>query len=277
MCSSGDQTLKSTEQSNAALTAELGADYQITFSENQAIQKQLTGILQNQISNPQGLPPEEIAAARTSATDRTGVQFENATRSANAVSAAHGGAALPSGVSAQISGDISATAASADAAEQNQITVADAQAKQQNYWNAISGLGAVGQGYNPTGYSNSAAGVGSSTANLGSAFLASQQAGWQDLSGIISAAGGLATGVAGLSGKLTPSCYVAAAIYGGWFEPRTVLVRNYIYGNFSKTLHGRLIARMYSKTGRWISQQPILVKLLTPVFNLALKKAQGDK
>jgi hypothetical protein len=97
-------------------------------------------------------------------------------------------------VNAQVAGAIASTAAATTSKELNDINVADAQAKQQNYWNAISGLGAVGKNYDPTGYSNSAAGVGSSTANLGQAFLASQQDGWQDFSGIVGAVGGLASG-----------------------------------------------------------------------------------
>jgi hypothetical protein len=197
VCSSGDSTLQSTEQSNAALTAQLGADYSTVFSENQQIQSQLRGVLTSQLTNPQGLPPAEIAAARTGATDAVATQFENASRSANSVAAAHGGDALPSGVSAQVGGQIAAGAAAENSGEQNKISIADAQAKQQNYWSAISGLGAVGNNLNPTGYSNSAAGTGTSTASLGSAFLSSQQADWQNAAGVIGAVGGLATGAAG--------------------------------------------------------------------------------
>jgi hypothetical protein len=179
------------------LTAELGKDYATTFAESQQIQQQLKGVLTNQLTNPTGLGADRVAAMRTGATDTVATQFENASRSANAVSAAHGGAGLPSGVSAQIGGQIAAGAAAANSGEQNTISVADAQAKQASYWNAISGLGSVGAAYNPTGTSNSAASVGSSTANLGSTLLASQQAGWQDAAGVIGAVGGLATGAAG--------------------------------------------------------------------------------
>lgn len=194
MCSSGDSTLKETEKANAALTKELGADYAITFAENQAIQKQLTGVLNDQLIHPQGLPGSEIAAARTNAIDTTAVQFQNAQRGANAVAAAHGGDALPSGVNAQVAGGIAANAAAMTSKELNDINVADAQAKQASYWNAISGLNAVGKNYDPTGYSNSAAGTGNSTANLGQAFLATQQAGWSNAMGIVGAVGGLASG-----------------------------------------------------------------------------------
>jgi hypothetical protein len=198
LCSAGDSAVASTEASNAALTQELGKDYATTFGESQAIQAQLKGVLTNQLTNPTGLGADRVAAMRTGVTDTTAQQYEGATRAANAVSAAHGGAGLPSGVSAQVGGQIAAGAAQANSAEQGQISVADAQAKQANYWNAISGLGQVGAAYNPTATSNSAASVGSSTANLGSTLLASQQAGWQDISGVIGAVGGLATGAAGV-------------------------------------------------------------------------------
>jgi len=200
MCSGGDSTLKQTEQAQAQLTKDLDAAFLARLGKQDEVLAQLKGIYTTELTNPQGLPGAEIAAARTNAIDTTATQFEGASRAANAVAAAHGGDALPSGVNAQVSGELAATAATTTAKELTSINVADAEAKRANYWQAISGLGSVGEAYNPTSFSNSSAGAANSTANLGQAFLASQQAGWADFGGILSGIGGLATG-AGAIGK----------------------------------------------------------------------------
>jgi hypothetical protein len=193
-CSSGDSTVSATESSQAALNTELSGYMKTAFAQNQSVYKMLTPLLEKQVTNPQGMTQQAMAAARTGATDTTALEFENASRNANAVAAAHGGGALPSGVAAQVSGDISASAAAQDSAEQNQITLQNATIQNQNYWNAISGLGNITAQNNPTNYANAATNAGNSVASLGQTYLASQQAGWQDAAGIISGVGALAGG-----------------------------------------------------------------------------------
>lgn len=197
MCSSGDSTEQQTEQAQAQLTQSLDADLKTTFGEQQATQAQLKGIYTQMLTNPQGLPGSEIAGARTSAIDNAAAGTAAAQRGAAAVASRGGGDALPSGVTAQVGGDIASAGAASLDSNLTGINIANAQAKQQNMYTALNGLGDVDQIYNPTSFSNSAASNANSVANLGQAYLASQQAGWQDAAGIISGVGGLASAATG--------------------------------------------------------------------------------
>ena len=213
MCSSGDATAKATEQADAAFTNTLQGSFSSAFANNQAILSSLNTTLSNIVKNPTGFTPAALTAMRTGATDTTATQFQNAERSANAVAAAHGGGALPSGVAAQVSGQIAQGAAAQQSQEQNQITLANAQQQQSNYWNAISGLGNVASMENPTGYSNSAATNSNASTNAGNLLLQSQQAGWQDIGGIISGVAGLGTAIA--TGGLSTLASKAGGAVGG--------------------------------------------------------------
>jgi hypothetical protein len=197
MCSSGDQTAKANEASQAAFSSLLQSSFSTAFGNNQAILSNLNTSLSNSIKNPTGFTPATLAAMRTGATDTTATQFENAEKSAGAVAASHGGDALPSGVSAQISGDIAQGAASQQSQDQNQISLANAQQQQSNYWNAISGLGTVANLENPTGYAGASSSAANSSTNAGGLLLQSQQAGWQDLGGVLSGIAGLGTAATG--------------------------------------------------------------------------------
>jgi len=211
MCSSGDKTVKATELAQADINKQLASEMQTTFGQNQALFAQLSpqllslmGQLQNQFENPQGMSPAALTAARTGATDANAAQFEAASRNANAVSAAHGGSTLPSGVTSQIAGQIAAQGAQAESGAQNQITLANEQLTQSNKWQALQGeFGATGELENlaslrnPVNYANAATGAANSVAGLGQAYLASTQAGWQNAAGIISGVAGLGTAAIG--------------------------------------------------------------------------------
>jgi hypothetical protein len=106
----------------------------------------------------------------------------------------HGGDALPSGVQAQVAGTIANAGQAQDAEQQLQITQADDNLKLQNYWKAIGALSGQAELEAPQSYASGASSAANSTANLSQAVLASQQAGWSNVGGIISGIGGLATG-----------------------------------------------------------------------------------
>jgi hypothetical protein len=84
-------------------------------------------------------------------------------------------------------------------------------------------------------------------------------------------AGGFGQGL----GKST--CWVAAELYGGWFEPRTVLVREWLLGPFSEHLFGRAAMVVYRRFGERIANAlkrwPQFKPPFLAVFNLALRKA----
>jgi hypothetical protein len=198
MCSSANPTEVSLQQSQAAFTNTLDTSFKTTFANQQQILGTLSSTLQKAILNPQGFTPAEMVALRTGATATTAQQTENAQKAAAAYGASHGGADLGSGVQSEIQGEIATGGAQQTATEQNQITVADAQQRQQNYWNAIQGLTNVGNAYNPNGYAANATGAANSVTSASNAITSEEQAGWQDAFGVVSGVAGLATAAAGM-------------------------------------------------------------------------------
>jgi hypothetical protein len=196
LCCSGDSTVKSTETAQAAFTNTLNSSFKTAFGNNQSILGSLTSKLTDSMNNPQGFSPSVLASMRTNATQNVQQQVKNAQVAANAYGASHGTADIGSGVQAQIQGGIGSAGATETANELNNINIQSGLLQNQNYWNAISGLTNVAQAQNPTGYAGAETSAANSVGNLSQAYLASQQAGWQDVGGIVSGIAGL--GMAGV-------------------------------------------------------------------------------
>jgi hypothetical protein len=60
--------------------------------------------------------------------------------------------------------------------------------------------------------------------------------------------GGGAAGAAAIT-----KCWIAAEIFGGWHEPRTELVREWLFEDFSKLPVGRVICGLYIKHGERVA------------------------
>jgi hypothetical protein len=114
------------------------------------------------IDNPKGYDPTALAAMRTQATEGTAQSYAQSEKALNNTIAARGGSQLPSGVEAQLQAENANESAAQNASSQLNITQADANLKQQNYWSAVNALSGNAAQYNPTGYANSA-NSGSST------------------------------------------------------------------------------------------------------------------
>ena len=75
-------------------------------------------------------------------------------------------------------------------------------------------------------------------------------------------------------------CWIAAEIYGGWMEPRTVLVRTWLNGEFTKRAIGRATMALYLRFGqriaKYVKRYPALKALLRPLFDAALRRAQKE-
>lgn len=201
-CSSGDSGDASLEATQDAMTTTLNNAFSQSFSANQSILKNLTAQLNSVVANPQGFSPSTLASMRTSASDTTARQFASSARSAGAFAMSHAGTGTGSGVAAQIGGQVAEGAAAQDSSEQNQISIQNGLLQNQNYWNGINGLSGVAAQYNPTGYANSGANIANSATSASSALLASQQAGWQDVGGVISGVAGLGEAAANSAGAL---------------------------------------------------------------------------
>lgn len=173
----GDSTAKQGEQSQLAFSQQLQQAFQAQFGQNRSVLNFLNGKLTAAINNPQGMSPEALAAARTNAAQTTAEDYAHAQQAVNGQIAARGGSTLPSGVAAQIQGQLAQGAANENTQGQNQITLANEQMRQQNYWNAVSGLSGVAQGYNPNGYAGEANSGASTVASLSQANSAAENAG----------------------------------------------------------------------------------------------------
>lgn len=79
------------------------------------------------------------------------------------------------------------------------------------------------------------------------------------------------------AGAAIAACWIAAVIFGGWLEPRTVAVRTWLSGPFKKHWYGRGLMWVYERYGERLSRHPRFVKLIAPLFWLALKKAQWQE
>jgi hypothetical protein len=74
-------------------------------------------------------------------------------------------------------------------------------------------------------------------------------------------------------------CWIAAAVYDGWDDPRTIDVRRWLNEEFTKTLHGKLVMAAYLFAGRqvayFVRRIPLLKRAFKPLFDRALEKARG--
>ena len=74
-------------------------------------------------------------------------------------------------------------------------------------------------------------------------------------------------------------CWIAAELYGGWLDQRTIDVRAWLFGPFRDRWYGRVITNLYYWCGEWLAgkvrKYHLLRRLFLPIFNVALKKARG--
>jgi hypothetical protein len=202
----GDDTLKKQEQAQADFTNTLQANYKTQFAQQSQILSFLQKKLEPQINNPQGYDAKTLATMRTGARDTNASEFAGSERSLNtALTARTGATTLPSGVDAQLQAMNFNDAAANESRGQNDITMADANLKNANYWNSVNALSGNAAQFNPTSYSNSANSSASTTADLGSAYQASKQ------SQLMSTLGGVAAGVGGAAIKTF--CPVKGTLY----------------------------------------------------------------
>jgi hypothetical protein len=289
----GDDTAKQTEelqQQNASTQLAQNQQLMNMMSTQYGKQSQIYSYLQSKmqpmIDNPTGYSAQALTSMRTSADDTLSNNYSNAQKALNQTQFANGSRDLPSGVSSQLNASLMGAEASDKAGAQNQITQADANLKQQNYWNAVNTLNGVGTETNPLGYASAATGAanaassaGNSVAGLSQAYTQSQQSG---LAGVL---GGLAGGVFGAAGQAGGfgklfSCHVAAAVFG---EPddlsgaKTTLVRSWMAQMAAKHWYARSLVSLYNRTSKALSKSKVAVWALTPLFKLFLKKAEESK
>jgi len=152
LCKGGDKTVEAGEHSQQGFINTLMGTFRQQFGASSAILNFLNNRLTQMATNPTGFAPSTKAALTTNAIQQSATDVANAQRAANTAAAAHGGNGLPSGVQAQVAGQIQAAGANEETDALNNIRLADAQQQQENYWNAIKGLSGVASAEDPTAY-----------------------------------------------------------------------------------------------------------------------------
>lgn len=202
----GDSAAKQAEKQSLTFGQKLMGMFSQQFGAQSTILKFLAGKMTDVISKGgEGYSPQALAAARTNATQTVASQYQSAEQAAAERIAAQGGAGLPSGVQAQIQGQIALAAAGANTAAQNEITLANEDARKQSYWAAVNALGGTAAQFDPLGYSASAQNSFGNVASLSSAVTQSRQSGWTSvLGGALGGVAGAALGPGGALGKALP-------------------------------------------------------------------------
>lgn len=268
----GDATAKAAEEQQLQFNTQLMSIFQQQFAKQSQIFDFLKGKLQPMIDNPTGYSPEALAAMRTSATDTLSQNYQNAQRALQSEQFARGGRDLPSGVNAQLDAALQYAEASDKAGAQNTITLQNENLKQSNFWNAMNALNGQEAIANPLGYAGAATSGSNAVANLSQAYTASQQSGLMGMLGGLAGGALSGAGSAGGFGKLF-GCWLAAAHFGGWHDPRTHVVRQWLWTRFCEHWYGRALMALYMRFGERLSRSRLAVMALGPLFDAALLEA----
>ena len=111
---------------------------------------------------------------------------------------------------------------------------------------------------------------GNQTSNINAQTTASP--GWaQTLGGVLSAVGGT-------TAAAVTKCWIAARLYGGWDDPRVSDIRHYLFVEWpSRSIVGRIVSRIYLRFGERASKSSVIVTLLKPLFDLALRRSRDGR
>lgn len=196
----GDNTAKAAEVQQMQFSQQLMQVFQTQFGRQSAILNYLTGVMKPQVAaGGEGYSPAALNAMRASATDNISNEFNHEQQALNEREFAQGGRDLPSGVNAQINAGLGAEEAAQKAGAENQITLANEDLKQKNYWNAVNVLNGNAAQFAPNSYANSANQGSGEVANLSQAVTAANQS--QLLGALGGIAGGAGSAIAGYYGK----------------------------------------------------------------------------
>jgi hypothetical protein len=226
----GDNTDKQAEQASLeneqqqnAFSAQLMDVFKAQYGQQQGVLNYLQGKMQPMIDNPTGYGDKALTAMRTSSDDQISNQYQNAQKTLQSNSFAMGGRDLPSGVDSQLAASLLNGEAQDKAGAQNQITMADENLKQSNYWNAVNTLNGVGTEYNPQSYAGASTGASGASSGAAGAVASTSQANTAaSNSGFLSKlAGGFGSALgSGLAGGLTGGLGTGVSMLGsgnfGW-------------------------------------------------------------
>jgi hypothetical protein len=269
----GDQVAQQAEAQQSAFSAQLAQIFQAQYSQQSATLQYLQGKLEPIIDKGGvGYDDATLAAMRTSATDATSTAYQNAQKALQAKQFATQGRDIPAGAIGQEDEALLSAAAGNEASSQDTITLNNANLKAQTYWNAVNALSGNTAMFNPQSYAGASTSADNSVAGLSQAVTASAGPSFGSILGGV--AGGALSGASGAGGLFSKICWLARASFGGWLDPRTIMVRHWLLTDFSTRWYGGPIMALYAKYGERMAQNPTLVRLTRPLFYMALDRAR---
>lgn len=259
----------------------LSDEYSTIFGQSQGITSALTSaftpILQAGPSQT-GFSPSEENALQTQNTQNVATDYAQAQRATAQILAARGGGntMLPSSVTSNILASNANAAAAQRAQGQNTITQANYAQGYQNWQTASNVLSSTAGLLNPNAYSSSATTAGGAAATTANQIAQANFAPWGAAAGALGAIGGAAVGkLPNLPGLPAP-CWIAAEIYGGWYEPRTVLIRKWLMENFTGHWLLNLYIRFGERVAGMVREHRPVRWFFTRIFNRFLQLAQAS-
>jgi hypothetical protein len=227
---------------------------------------QLTPFLTQRLNNPQGYSQGDMGAMLANVLGSSGGATAGVTGQANLQA---GRARNDAGFSGAL--DAAArdrTQAAAGASEG--IAANNANLKQDQSNNAAKMLSGL--------YGTD---VGAQDSALNTANQATQVGLDAGKSGWLQNAMGIANTAANVISAIKPGgmCWIAAELYGGWNDPRTIDIRKWIIEDFSKTMVGFVPCLLYRLVGERVAQairtHRWLRKPFRKIFDCALRKARA--
>lgn len=272
--STGAQGAASTASTNAA-GAQTTANNEIStlFGTYNPATNQYTGGTESQYLNPSSMTTNGLSGSFANLYNTQA--NENATGANNAVQTSqmnadsNGMGATPNGYTAdqvrqayQAQAQNNATNYSTDFGNQN--------AQQVSLYNNANQMLANSANQNQSSATaNNSTAAGTDTSLYGTASQQTPTALGTALGTVGTLAGAAATAYKG--------CWVAAEIFGGWHEPRTELVREWLFDDFAKRSIGRVICDLYLRHGERVAQSirahRSLRWIFTKVCDAALEQA----
>lgn len=200
-------TEKQLQGQEVGLSQSLDQYLRTNYGEQQALLGDLTNYL-NPIAaagpNQTGYSAPELAAMNTAAINNAGGNYANAARAVGAgMSAGPGGASsegdVTSGINAQVKGALAGQSAGQLAGTENAITQANYAQGNQNWQNAMSGLGGIAQQESPLGYISGANNANAQAFNQSNTIQQQKQA---QISDIFSSALAVPSMITGFGGDI---------------------------------------------------------------------------
>lgn len=206
LCKGASGEQKDLQQQQADFSKQLMGMYQQQFGNQQAVFNAIKSVYDPILkagASQYGFSSAEDAALRTQASEGTAQSYQQASSAAAERAAASGGGntLLPSGVQAQVQGQLAGAAAESESGKQLDITRAGYDVGRQQFNQATNVEMGVAAGYNPLGYAGAAQSSSSAAFNEATKIQEMNQAAspWGTIGGLIGGAAGSFLGPMGAS------------------------------------------------------------------------------